>query len=280
MALSADTQPHWTTIADFISTRHEAIAVLFREVLLVCDPVGLLGKELFAIDGCKLSSNAAKEWSGTHADLRKKQQKLEQVIRVMLRRHRDVDACDADDAVREREQQYLATVRRHVRTIKHFLATHPENLGPKGTVRQSNITDPHSAKMKTAHGVLQGYTGVAAVDAKHHVIVHAQAFGEGQEHDLLKPMVDAVRETFHTIQGETDIFRQTRLTADAGYHTEANMQYVFDAHIDAYIADKQMRQRDPRFAGADRHKVRHRKERRHRAGRPALFTPQDFTYDP
>jgi transposase len=30
MALSADTCPHWTTIADFISTRHEAIAVLFR----------------------------------------------------------------------------------------------------------------------------------------------------------------------------------------------------------------------------------------------------------
>src|SRR3990167_4661853 len=30
MALSADTCPHWTTIADFISGRHEAIARLFR----------------------------------------------------------------------------------------------------------------------------------------------------------------------------------------------------------------------------------------------------------
>ncbi len=280
MAVSADPQPPWTTIADFIRTRHEAIAVLLRDVLLVCDTLGLFGTERVAIDGCTLSSNAAKEWSGTHADLRKKQQKLEQVIRVMLRRHRDEDACGADDAVRDRAQQYLATVRRQVRKIKQFLAPQPENLGPKGTVRQSNSTDPHSAKMKTAHGVLQGDTGVAAVDAKHHVVVHAQAVGEGQEHDLLKPMVKAVRETFQGIQGEPDIFRQTRLTADAGYHTEANMQYVFDEHIDASMADKQLRQRDPRGAGADRYKVRHRKERRHRAGRPAWFTPQGFTYDP
>lgn len=141
MALSADTQPHWTTIADFISTRHGAIAVLFREVLLVCDTLGLLGKELFAIDGCKLSSNAAKEWSGTHADLRKKQKKLEQAVRRMLTRHRVEDARDTDESTREHERRYIETLNRHVAKIKEFLATQPENLGPKGTVRQSNITD-------------------------------------------------------------------------------------------------------------------------------------------
>lgn len=276
MALSADTQPHWTTIADFIGTRHEAIAVLFREVLLVCDTLGLLGRELFAIDGCKLPSNAAKEWSGTHADLRKKQQKLEKAIRAMLDRHRAEDARGADDAVREKEEQYLATVRRQVRKIKGFLSLQPENLGPKGTVRQSNITDPQSAKMKTGHGVLQGYNGVAAVDAKHQVIVQATAYGEGQEHDLLQPMVEGVRATFKTIKGEPNIFHKTRLTADAGYHTEANMKYVFDENIDAYIADKQMRARDPRFADADRYKVRHRKQE----GRPSLFKPRDFDHDP
>ena len=178
MALSADSQPHWTTIADFVSGRHEQIAGLFQEVLLVCDTLGLLGKELFAIDGCKLSSNAAKEWSGTHADLRKKQRKLERVVRVMLERHRREDAEGmAEESIRERERQYLETVRRRVRKIKAFVATQPENRGPKGTLRQSNITDPESAKMKTSHGVVQGYNGVAAVDAKHQVIVEAQAKG-------------------------------------------------------------------------------------------------------
>jgi transposase len=280
MALSADTQPHWTTIADFISTRHGAIAVLFREVLLVCDTLGLLGKELFAIDGCKLSSNAAKEWSGMHADLRKKQKKLEQAVRRMLTRHRVEDARDTDESTREHERRYIETLNRHVAKIKEFLATQPENLGPKGTVRQSNITDPESAKMKTSHGVLQGYNGVTAVDARHQVIVHAQAHGEGQEHGLLQPTVEAVREVFQSISHEDNIFTKTRLTADAGYHTEANMKYVFDENIDAYIADKHMRARDPRFADADRRKVRHRKERRQYEGRKVLFKPQDFDHDP
>ena len=50
-----------------------------------------------------------------------------------------------------------------------------------------------------------------------------------------------------------DIFENAKLTADAGFHTEANMKYVFDEDIDAYIADKQFRKRDPRFAEADRY---------------------------
>src|SRR3990170_1124268 len=55
MALSADTQAHWTTIAEFVASSGEHIVRLFQEVLRVCDSMGLLGKELFAIDGLKLS---------------------------------------------------------------------------------------------------------------------------------------------------------------------------------------------------------------------------------
>ncbi len=71
MALSADTRPHFTTIADFISSRSEEIIELFRDVLLICNEMGLIGREMFAVDGCKIASNASKEWSGTKAELKK-----------------------------------------------------------------------------------------------------------------------------------------------------------------------------------------------------------------
>ena len=61
MGLSGDTRPHFTTIAQFISSMGEEIEPIFRDVLLYCDELGLIGKELFAIDGCKLPSNASKE---------------------------------------------------------------------------------------------------------------------------------------------------------------------------------------------------------------------------
>ena len=65
MALSADSRPHFTTIAEFISSVDKEIVSLFLEVLLVCDEQEVIGREMFAIDGCKMPSNASVTWSGT-----------------------------------------------------------------------------------------------------------------------------------------------------------------------------------------------------------------------
>jgi len=91
MALSADTRPHFTTIAEFISSMDKEIIQTFRDILLICDDQGLIGKEMFAIDGCKLPSNASKEWSGTKADFEKKAVKVETAISRILKRHREVE---------------------------------------------------------------------------------------------------------------------------------------------------------------------------------------------
>jgi len=64
IALSADSHPHFTTIADFISSMSEQIESVFADVLTVCYTEGLIGKTMFAVDGCKISSNCAKEVEG------------------------------------------------------------------------------------------------------------------------------------------------------------------------------------------------------------------------
>ena len=82
MAISADSQPHFTTIAHFIATLDREITTVFRDVLLVCDEAGLIGKEMFAVDGVKLPSNASKEWSGSQADYSKKIEKMERACGI------------------------------------------------------------------------------------------------------------------------------------------------------------------------------------------------------
>jgi len=52
-------------IAALISSRKDEIQSLFRDVLLVCEKINLLGGITFALDGYKLPSNASREWSGT-----------------------------------------------------------------------------------------------------------------------------------------------------------------------------------------------------------------------
>jgi len=75
-ALSCDSVPHYTTIADFVSSHPTEIESICEQILLICDEQGLLGHELFAIDGCKMPSNAAKEWSGTFEELERKREKI------------------------------------------------------------------------------------------------------------------------------------------------------------------------------------------------------------
>lgn len=87
-ALACDAEPHWTTLADFVSCHTLAITSIFEQVLLACDEQGLLGHELMAIDGCKISSNAAKEWSGTLKELDEKRAKLQRQITHHLDAHK------------------------------------------------------------------------------------------------------------------------------------------------------------------------------------------------
>src|SRR5688572_11018013 len=220
-ALTADSQPHFTTIADFIARMDKEVVGVFRDVLIYADFLGLIGQETFAIDGCKLPSNASKEWSGTHDELKNKQQKYEAAAKQILARHRQRDDKEKLNPIAEQDDKKLATYKYKIEKIKSFLKSNTKNIGPSGNERKSNITDPHSAKMSTNHGVIQGYNGVAVVDEKHQIVVKAQAHGEGQEAHLLKPMLDSTREEIKAAKISQDIFKQAKVTADAGYHSNA-----------------------------------------------------------
>ena len=273
IALSGDTAPHFTTIAGFVSTLGDDIAKVFSQVLYICDRQGLIGREMFAIDGVKLPSNASKAKSGTRADFEHQAAKLEAAAQTMLERHREQDTLVVEPDLHTKEVQRIERLQQDAGQIRDWLNHNPEDRkGSKGAVRKSNRTDNESAKMATSKGVIQGYTGVAAVDAKHQIIIEAQAHGTGSEQELLIPVVNAMEESL------TD---NTLITADAGYHSEANLKRLSEMKVEALIADNHMRQRDERFAGQDKYKALpdpvHDK-----GGKPkqaARYQPKDFDYD-
>jgi Transposase domain (DUF772) len=76
MTLSGDNIPHFSTLASFVRELKNEIADLFTQVLFLCDAQGLIGREMFAIDGVKLTSNASKARSGTRAEFKRQAEKL------------------------------------------------------------------------------------------------------------------------------------------------------------------------------------------------------------
>ncbi|MCK4339795.1 MAG: transposase, partial [Candidatus Cloacimonetes bacterium] len=220
--------PDHSTIAEFISSMQEEIEFLFRNILLICDEMGLLGGTKFSLDGLKLSSNASEEWSGRKADLRKKKEKIEK-----------------------------------------WLLENEGKQGKRSKEIQSNITDNESAKMKTSHGVIQGYNCQALVDSKHQIIVHGEAFGSGQDTGHIGPMIEGAKENVKAIGQGENYFEGKIVIADSNYHSEDNFKKCNDEKINAYIPDVYFRKRDPQFATADRHKPE-------KKGR---YTREDFQYD-
>jgi len=273
MAVSGDSHPDFTLIARFVAELGEEVGRLFQEVLLVCNRMGLIGKELFAIDGVKLPSNASKAKSGTRTDFLRQARKMEKAVKTMMAEHQRMDSPGThDEAARlKRKADQLKT---EAAKVRDWLKTHPDDRrGTKGSIRKSNRTDNDSAKMATDKGVIQGYTGVAAVDAKAQIVVEAQALGSGSEQEILMPMVDA---TAHLRSPDTIV------CADAGYHSERNLKGLAEREVDAFICDNGYRQRDPRYADQAQHRTKpdplwDKTQQSAKDSPRRLFTPADFT---
>ena len=267
IALAAGRQPHFTTIANFVSSNCEAMGHLFHKVLLICDKSGLIGKEHFAIDGCKLPTNASKQWSGSHKELRKKSDKLKEAAKRIIDKHLSNDSDkNSGNKIPRDQQQTIDTLMKNARKIDDFLSTNEPRMGQGRRKQevQSNITDNQSAKMTTSKGTIQGMACVTAADEKHQIIVHAQAFGMGQEQATLKPMVEGIKKNF----GDGIFKPSLVLTADTGFSSEATMQYLFDENINAVVPDNQFRKRNPVFSDSDfykKHKELRKKTRKDKA---------------
>ena len=273
IVLSGDCAPHFTTIAGFIRSLGAEIADVFTQVLFLCDAQGLIGREMFAIDGVKLPGNASKRKSGTRAEFHRQAAKLEAEVKKMLERHREADDQPVEPSLGQKEAKRIERFAKEAAQLRRWLKDNPEDRrGSKGSVRKSNRTDNESAKMATGKGVIQGYTGVAAVDGHCQIIVEAQAHGSGSEQDVLIPVVEGFRDL---------IENESVVCADAGYHSEENLKKLAERRIDALIADNGMRGRDPRFAEQARHKAKPDPLWDKSAGekKARLFTPRDFHHD-
>jgi transposase len=283
-ALSCDTIPHFTTIADFVSNNADAIEALFEQILLICHEQGLLGNELFAIDGCKMRSDASKEWSGTFKELEQKQKKIKRQIKYHLTEHQKLDQYETrDDARLKRTEQAIETLNKASERIDRFLKSNSPRIGQGKRAREvkSNITDNESAKMTTSKGTIQGYNGLATADKKHQIIIDAQAFGEGPEHHTLQPITEAIKERFSRLGIRKNIFKgryKPIITADTGFANEANMEYLHNNRINAYIPDNQFRSRDPKFQDQ---KTKYGKRHQDKKKQAVEIIPAtDFNFDP
>ena len=276
MALCCGQSPDHSTLSSFVSSMRDEILPLFRDVLLVCEEEHLLGGTVFALDGCKLPSNASRRKSGKFSELERKKQNIEKKVERLLKEQEESDKKDDDDnqgvggaSDRSNRQKQIESLQKQADRIEKFLKKNGPKIGRQGREVKSNITDNDSATMVSSHGSIQGYNGQALVDSRHQVIVHGEAFGEAQDHHLIPPILDGAKQNMEAIGQSGDYFAGKTFTADSNYHDPTNLRKCDEEKLDAYIPDKRFRNRDARFQDE-------RRQRRRRVGR---FTLADFKYN-
>lgn len=273
MALSCGHKPDHSTIAAFVSSLGNEIGPLFTKVLLICEEEDLLGGTHFSLDGMKLSSNAAKEWSGTFSDLKKKQEALVD--------HREADRREKgkNETDQKRREKRIKKLKQKADRIEEFLSQNEPKAGSSGKEVQSNVTDNESAKMATSHGVVQGYNANAIVDEKHQVVLHGEAFGKGEDSTAMGTMLQGAKEKLEAAGWEEPL-KGMIVSADTGYYSVKNLEDCKEMEVDAYVPDPQFRKRDVRFEDARRHRrsVDKRHEKYKTKGK-RFFSVEDFTWD-
>jgi len=228
IALSCGQRFDHSTIAAFISSMKDQILHIFRDILLICEQMNLLGGTMFALDGCKIPSNASKQWSGTIEELKNKKEKLEQKVRQLMEAQIAADktaeeglAGDGFDRI-DRDKQ-IERLQKKAARIEQWLSANEAKRVKSSRELKSNITDNDSCKMKTSHGTIQGYNAQALVDGKNQVIVHAEALGNGQDYGNVAPMMDTAKKNMETIGHSEDYFEGKIFITESNYHSIENL---------------------------------------------------------
>jgi transposase len=241
-ALTNDLEPHWTTIAEFISGNSEKFQEVFVKVLAYCGELGLIGGETFAPDGLRLSSNASMEMSGTKAELEEKLEMYRKMAEKHTAKHRKLDESGGADAETTRHYQE----RRHIlqskiAKISGFLKGMEQKGGKRVEEVKSNVTDNESAMIRSSSGFLQGYIGIAMSDKENQIIISAEAAGSANEGEHLPEVLDEALQNIKEAGVQTPKGKKPTVLADNNYFSEENLRACKERGLEAIIPDSQYR---------------------------------------
>lgn len=259
--LAADNFPSHRTISDFRQRHLPEFRELFVQLVQMAREAGLVKLGTVAVDGSKIRANASKRKAMTYKRMKREEKRLRQEIRELMDRAGKTDAAEDQRYGKDRRgfelpeelanrKQRLATIQAAKKRLEARQREEDEKNGrepgdqdrtgkpgkpfqrafgePKEDA-QDNFTDPESRIMKTSSiGFQQSYNVQTVVDEVDRVIVATAVTQSASDVQQLIPTLEAVKANTGTLPGS--------VLGDAGYRSEANLQFLEDEGIDGYIA--------------------------------------------
>lgn len=276
--LTANQHPDHDTIANFRKTNLHDLAGLFTQVLLICQKAGLVKLGHVAIDGTKVKANASKHKAMSYGYMKTKAAQLGQEIEQLLAEAERIDneeealygkgrrgdelpedlrhkqsrlaRIEQAKAALEAEAKEQADAERQSQIEKEEAlvaegkkrhGAKPKNPDDKpDSQKQRNFTDPESRIMKdgATKSFEQAYNCQAAVDETAQVIVATNVTQETNDKRQIQPVIENLKSNTGGLVPES-------ASADTGYFSANNVNYMETEGIDGYIATGRTKHSDP-----------------------------------
>ena len=260
--------PDFRTISLFRKTHLEAFAGLFVQVLQIARQAGLVKLGHVSLDGTKIKANASRHKAMSYGRMKQDEARLKQEIKDLLAQAQATDAEEdgrygpqsrGDELPKElaRRQDRLAKILAAKQALEERARQKQDDDeddqgGSPVTVddkAQYNFTDPESRIMKANNkGWDQSGNAQAVVDSTAQIIVAADVTDQATDVKQVEPMLEQAKQNTGEEAGID------RVSADAGYFSETNVNWLAEHEIDGYVATGRLNHNE-RIAAAPRGRI-------------------------
>jgi transposase len=217
-------RPDFKTIADFRKDNGKAFRGVFRQFVLLCKQMGLLGGELVAVDGSKFKAVNSGQRNFSQPELEKRLKEIDKKV------ERYLEEMDRGD--KQEKQSALSTedLKDKIAKLKERKGRYEElltELKASGE-KQVSLTDPDSRAMALTPKGEVSYNVQTAVDSQHHLIVEQDVTNDGLDNHHLLQMAQSAKQML----GQSDL----QVVADMGYYNHEELKQCEEAGITPYVS--------------------------------------------
>jgi transposase len=213
---------HWT-IAAFRRENAGVVKAVFRELIKLLIGMGLVGRDLVAVDGVKLKAVNSNTRNLRRETLTMNIERMDAAVAGYL------EALDEADREEEGGAGEAARLREKLGKLAGRRMEAGELLGTleASGEREVSLTDPDCRLMKNRGRLEPCYNAHAAVDTESHLVVEYDVSNSASDAKALRPVAVAAKEALGV--------ENLKAAADKGFHDASEVARCLDAGVTPYV---------------------------------------------
>lgn len=224
MWLMRKLRPDFKTITDFRKDNRKAFKAVFRQFVLLCKELELLGGELVAVDGSKFKAVNSGQKNFTRKKLERRLKEIDHKVESYLDEMERADQAEKDQPMEGEDLKHK------IEKLKERKGRYEELLKAlrASGASQISLTDPDSRSMAPSPKGEVSYNVQTAVDSKYHLIVAQEVTNEGLDNHQLLAMAQSAQQILE--------HKELKVVADMGYYNHEELKQCEEAGITAYVS--------------------------------------------